>query len=170
MNCMKILLILSFIICFFIGCSHYGKIDNDTLYLEFPIRISLESKNENWILDSTNYGYPGNFRLIIENIKKIELYNLQLKGDFILELDNDSERGFKKDDYYLFNSLKVTTSKDSIADLFKKIQSQGVLNYIYFCDEQSSIIDMEHFIRYIFFDSEHFYISDIRAIYKRRLY
>ena len=54
--------------------------------------------------------------------------------------------------------------------LIKKIQSQGVLNYIYFCDEQSSIIDMEHFIRYIFFDSEHFYISDIRAIYKRRLY
>jgi len=167
---MKITLILSFTICFFIGCSRYGKISNDTLYLEFPIKLSLNNNNENWIIDSTNYGYPGNFRLVIENIKKIELYNLQLMGDFVLELDNDAERGFKKDDYYLFNSIRVTTSKDSIASIFKKIQSQDVLNYIYFCDEQSSIIDMEHFILYNFFDSEHFYIGDIRAIYKRRLY
>lgn len=166
---MKILISIIFAIIF-IGCSQYGEIVKDTLYLKFPIKVSFNDRNENWKIDSAYAGYAETFKLEINNIKRIKIFDLNIEGNFSAVFINDGGEILKENDSYYFYNFILKIPKDMKDSIFHKIQTQGVVNYIYFCEDQENIIDMENCIWYNFFDSEQINIYDIKAIYSSRLY
>jgi hypothetical protein len=154
----------------FIGCSQYGKIVKDSLYLKFPVKVSFNDRNENWKIDSAYAGYAETFRLEIKNIKRIKIFDLNIEGNFSAVFINDGGEILKEDSNYFFDNFSLKIPENMKDSIFHKIQTQGVVNYIYFCDNQENIIDMENYIWYNFFDSEQINIYDIKTIYSSRLY
>ena len=158
------------IILFVSGCSQYGEIVKDTIYLKFPIKVSLEKLEGDWKLDYTFADYPGTFDLKIKDVKRIIINGYSIEGNFEARLRNISEEAYKKDDDYFFTTLVITTPEESIDSVFHKFQTQNVINYVDFYDGHSIIIDMENYIRYFFYESGDIYINDIRIMYENRLY
>ncbi len=152
-----------------IGCSQYGKIVKDTLYLKFPVKVSLNNINENWELDSAYAGYAETFKLEIKNIKRIKIFDLNIEGNFSAVFINDGGEIVKENDSYFFDYLILKIPKELKDSIFYKIRAQDVVNYIYFCEVNSNIIDMENYILYNFFGSEDIYIYDIKAMHSHRL-
>lgn len=153
-----------------IGCSQYGGIVKDTFYLKFPVKVSLNNMNQNWELDSAYAGYPETFKLEIKNIKRIKIFDLSIEGNFSAIFINDGGEILKENNNYFFDNFSLKIPKELKSSIFHKIQTQSVVNYIYFCEGQENIIDMENYIWYNFFDSEHINIYNIKAIHSSRLY
>jgi len=166
---MKILISIILVLTF-ISCSHYGEIVKDALYLRFPIKVSFNDRNENWKIDSAYAGYSETFRLEIQNIKRIKIFDLNIEGNFSAVFINDGGEILKEDSSYFFDNFRLKIPKDLKDSIFHKIQTQEVINYIYFCEDQENIIDMENYIWYNFFDSEQINVYDIKAIHSSRLY
>jgi len=128
-----ILCILISLTVIFFGCSNYGTIKEDTLYLKFPIKLSINDKTDNWEIIEQHEPF---FDIYVSNISKIVFNNLIIDGNYkILVAYSEELKTDKIDDDYFFYQILIL-SKDSIdQEMRDKILSQNEVLYKFDCDE-----------------------------------
>ncbi len=127
------------------GCQK-DSITNDTIYLEFPLNISVENIPVGWTLNQ-HYGYT----IHNANIKNIIYNGSIIQGNFNTSISTN-EPIRKGQDNNMFKDVFIKANKTTAIKLFEVILRQNLPLYDITCSKNIQWIDLKNDL--LFFYSE----------------
>lgn len=139
----NIFFIVLIIVLLLTGCNN-SNITEDTVYLNFPLEISLEKIPKGWTLDE-HFGYA----LHNSNVKRIIMNDVIIKGNFDLTIVTNEPIKAKQQVITITGaSLKVDPLIAS--NIFEKLLEQNIPMYEVSCGEEIRWIDLKNDVKYFF--------------------
>ena len=125
------------------GCKQ-NKLSKDTIYLSFPLQLSLDNIPNGWILDD-HFGYA----LHNSNVRRIIINDVIIEGNFDLTIATN-EPIKEKRQLITFTGASLKVEPLTASYIFEKLLEQNIPMYEISFSEDIRWIDLKNDVKYFY--------------------